>query len=147
MKIFLILLFLVAGSLAIVDQNNHRSAIDDFNIAHCYMNLWSDVRNVSNDKLKNCTEAQIFWNYPTNNLTVVFSAPKFKPFKLCLINSLEIMDDIPVYRVVGKQNSLVVKSKNNVCMNSDMLKKTLTLKFVGTEKPKYYGVLIKYFIQ
>ena len=133
MKIFLILLFLVAGSLAIVDQNNHRSAIDDFNIANCYMNLWPNVGNVSNDKLKNCTEAQIFWNYPANNLTVVFSAPKFKPFKL--------------YRVVGKQNSLVVKSKNNVCMNSDRLTKTLTLKFVGTKNPKYYGVLIEYSIQ
>jgi hypothetical protein len=134
MKTVAIFFFLVVGSFAINDES-------------CYMNLLPDVGNVSNDKLKNCPEAQIFWNYPDSNLTVLFSAPKLKPFKLCLINSNEIKYDILVYRVVGKQNSLVVKSNNNVCMHSDRLTKTVTLKFVGTGKPKYYGVLIEYSIQ
>lgn len=119
-------------------------------IYDCMMNLSIPVQPntvITNQKLINCTEASIFWNYPMNNLTSVFSSKENKPFQFCLINSNQIYSDIPVYRVEENNETRVVKSDDNVCMQSDSLTNTVTLRFVGPKQMKYYGVLIKYSIQ
>jgi hypothetical protein len=119
-------------------------------IYDCMMNLSIPVQPntvITNQKLINCTEASIFWNYPMNNLTSVFSSKENKPFQFCLINSNQIYNDIPVYRVEENQETRVVKSDDNVCMQSDSLTNTVTLRFVGPKQMKYYGVFIQYSIQ
>ena len=59
----------------------------------------------------------------------------------------QIYNDIPVYRVEENQETRVVKSDDNVCMQSDSLTNTVTLRFVGPKQMKYYGVFIQYSIQ
>ena len=119
-------------------------------IYDCMMNLSIPIQpntEITNQKLINCTEASIFWNYPMNNLTSVFSSKENKPFQFCLINSNQIYNDIPVYRVEENKETRVVKSDDNVCMQSDSLTNTVTLRFVGPKQMKYYGVFIQYSIQ
>ena len=119
------------------------------NVNGCQMTLTSgDKPNtvITNRQLLNCTEASIFWSYPLNNLTIEFSAPKSKPFSLCLLKSSQIYQDIPVYRIVGSKETLVTKSEKKVCMTSDRNVNKLTLKFVGPNILKYYGVYINFSI-
>ena len=137
MKKFAILFFLIAGSLA----------IDDIYVYGCTMNLSPNVGMVSNEQLHNCTEAQIFWNYPQNNLTVVFSAPELKPFQVCLLKSHQIYYDILIYHIADKKETLVTKSVNKVCIQSESSTKTVTLKFAAPEVLKYYGIFIDYSVQ
>jgi hypothetical protein len=107
----------------------------------------SDTNSViTNEKLLNCTNAEIFWSYPRNNLTIIFSSSQRKSFKFCLLKPNEIYKDIPVYRVVGRKEKLVIKSENKVCMSSDSQTNILTLKLVGPRRMMYYGVFIRYSI-
>ena len=139
MKSVLIILILAAGLLA----------TDNEWVYNCTLNLVTpfDQSNtiVTNMKLHNCSEANIFWNYPMNNLTIVFTVPQSKPFQFCLINSDSIYDDIPVYRVTSSQETKVGKSSEKVCMQSDSTN-SLTLKLVGPPKMKYYGVFVDFSI-
>lgn len=119
-------------------------------IYDCTMNLSIPIQPntvITNQKLIDCTEARIFWNYPMNSLTSVFSSKDNKPFQFCLINSNQIYFDIPVYRVEGNKETLVVKSDDNVCMQSDSLTNTVTIRFAAPKQMKYYGVFIDYSIQ
>ena len=141
MRIFILLTILMSSLLPIDNQS----------VLDCSINLSTSPSQpntlITNEKVVNCPRANIFWNYPTNNLTIVFSAPQSKPFQFCLIKSTEIYTDIPVYRLVNGQETLVVKSDTEVCMSSDRDVNTLTLKLVGPKKLKYYGVFIDFSLQ
>ena len=137
MNQFFKLLLIVAGVLAIDDD--------------CFLNLNIPSQQntvITNEKLLNCTEASMFWNYPTNNLTIVFTSLHSDQFKFCLLKSNQIYSDIPVYRIQRDQEVLVTKSENKICMNSDESEKSLlTLKLVGPKQMHYYGLLIDYSIE
>lgn len=139
MKSLIIIFCLVASLIA-----THNEWAND-----CSLNLSTPLNQpntiVTNAKVLNCSEANIFWNYPMNNLTIVYSAPKSASFNFCLTNSNSIYPDIPVYHVVLNQETKVIKSSNKVCMKSDATK-SLTLKLVGPPQMKYYGVFIDYSI-
>ena len=116
---------------------------------NCFMNLSTSSNPnsvITNEQLLNCTEASIFWNYPTNNLTIIFSSSHYKSFEFCLLQPNQIYKDIPVYRVVGQQETLVIKSEDKVCMSSDTKTDILTLKLIGPQQMHYYGVFIEYSI-
>jgi len=117
---------------------------------NCFINLSTSPNTpntvVTNEQSINCTDASIFWNYPTNNLTIIFSSSQHEPFEFCLLEPNQIYKDIPVYRVVDEQETLVVKSEEKVCMPSDTKTNILTLKLVGPQRMRYYGVSIDYSI-
>ncbi len=111
---------------------------------------------ITNEQLPNpdCTRALILWRYEfgrhgigRDNLTIIFSSSQHEPFEFCLLKANRIyFKDIPVYRVVGQQETLVVKSEEKVCMPSDSQTDSLTLKLVGPRQFTYYGVYIRYSI-
>ena len=117
---------------------------------NCFINLSTSPNTpntvITNEQSINCTDASIFWNYPTNNLTIIFSSSQHESFEFCLLQPNQIYKDIPVYRVVGQQETLVVKSEEKVCMPSDTKTNILTLKLVGPQRMHYYGVFIEYSI-
>jgi hypothetical protein len=116
---------------------------------NCYTNLSTPPNTntvITNEQSINCTDASIFWNYPTNNLTIIFSSSQHTSFEFCLIESNQIYKNIPVYRVVGEKETLVIKSENKVCMPSESQTNVLTLKLVGPQRMMYYGVFIQYSI-
>ena len=137
MKRFLIIVFLIAGLLT----KSNGVELD------CNLIVSKPVgqtnHQITNEKVINCSKASVVWNYPTNNLTIVFSTPKSNSFQLCLRNSISIYSDILVYRKENDQEVKVLKNSNNVCMESDIGKK-LTLKLVAPSKLIYYGVLVRY---
>ena len=94
-------------------------------------------------------EAKILWNYPINSLTLVFSAPKSKPFEFCLkdldyftnINKVKVNGDIKVYNGESNQELQITKGGNKVCWKSG-INKTFQLKLAASSQLKYYGVII-----
>jgi len=140
MKSVLAIIFLIITGLL---TNGNGWALD------CSLNVSTPSGQVNhvitNSEVLNCTEANIFWNYPMNNLTIVFSAPELKPFQFCLINSDSIYYDILVYHVENNQETKVIKSKNKVCMKSNT-GNTITLKLAAPTQMKYYGVFVDYTI-
>lgn len=122
-------------------------AIDD----GCYLNLNIPSQPntvITNEQVLNCTEVSMFWNYPTNNLTILFTSLHSNQFNFCLLKPNQIYSDIPVYRIEKGQEILVKKSSNKVCMKSDENEKSiLTLRLVAPERLHYYGVFIDYSIE
>ena len=110
---------------------------------------------ITNEQLPNpdCTRALILWRYEfgrhgigRDNLTIIFSSSQHESFEFCLLEPNQIYKDIPVYRVVDQQETLVVKSEEKLCMPSDTKTNILTLKLVGPQRMHYYGVFIDYSI-
>ena len=117
---------------------------------NCFINLSTSPNTpntvITNEQSINCTDASIFWNYPTNNLTIIFASSQHESFEFCLLQPNQIYKDIPVYRLVDQQETIVVKSEEKVCMPSDTKTNILTLKLVGPQRMHYYGVFIEYSI-
>ena len=102
-------------------------------------------RIFTNEQLQNCSRANMIWSNPMNNLTFVFSAPQSKPFRLSLFNTIPYFYDIPTYHVINGKEEEIKKSTNKVVLKRDSTN-SLTLKFVGPSKSKYFGVYIDHSI-
>ncbi len=138
MKISMLVLLALAACLQVAYTRDN-----------CFMNVNTpnDPNTViTNEKSINCTDALIFWSYPRDNLTIIFSSSQHESFEFCLLQPNKIYKDILVYRVVGQQETLVVKSEEKACMPSDTKTNILTLKLVGSPRMRYYGVFIDYSI-
>ncbi len=131
-----------------------------FSLVDCSLSLvrpsdqFNNIIATKDVKLENCNEAKILWNYPINNLTLVFFAPKSKPFEFCLkdldyftnINKVKVNGDIKVYNGESNQELQITKGGNKVCWKSG-INKTFQLKLAASSQLKYYGVIIDYSIK
>ena len=81
MKSLLLIFILVLGCSA---SEYYYSLVNcSFSLVRPF-DIFNTIIATKDVKLENCNEAKILWNYPINNLTIVFSAPKSKPFEFCL---------------------------------------------------------------
>jgi hypothetical protein len=99
-----------------------------------------------NAKIKLCSTVNIFWSYPTNNLTLVIETSftsERQPFRIRLSRKQLKPQISYVYRVVKRQVTELKPSNRTSVVKSDSQYRVM-IKFQAPSKLQYYGVFIKY---
>lgn len=98
-------------------------------------------------KIKSCTSVEIFWSYPTNNLTLVIktsATPARQPFRIRLAQQQLNSVISHVYRVVRNQETELKASNDGSSVVRSDSDYRVVVKFQGPSKLMFYGVFIKY---
>ena len=101
---------------------------------------------IETETSKVCTSAQLFWNYPVNNLTITITTPftsKKQAYTVSIDNEELQVAVFHVYRILNGQETEVTTNDTTLVQDSDANYQVI-LKFQGPPTLTYYGVFIRY---
>ncbi|CAF1463796.1 unnamed protein product [Adineta steineri] len=102
--------------------------------------------NIVDTPFYNCSNINIFWDAPRNNLTLTIEAANYtdfkRPFAVSLSSRLGL---VPVYRVYSNGEEVLIpktEEKQSVCTSDENYQ--VILKFKGPPRFQLYGTFIEY---
>ncbi|CAF4186866.1 unnamed protein product [Rotaria sp. Silwood2] len=118
----------------------------------CSGSLSTDYRcnstflNIFDTPFYNCSNVNIFWDAPRNNLTLTIEAANYtnlkQPFAVSLSNRLGL---VPVYRIYSnEQEVLISKTEEKQSVHTSDENYQVVLKFKGPQRFQLYGTFIEY---
>lgn len=123
----------------------------------CYQSISTDCKDASHSIYKpqwqSCDKIEVFWNYPTNNLTITFVAPRkpssSKPpsYEFCL--EQDGNQCVQVFRTLksGESTKVTWDNSSTACFTNEAGKNSFKFRFQAGTTLWCYGTLIRYSIK